>query len=508
MAESALILHGISKSFAGVEVLHGVDFDVRPGEVHALVGENGAGKSTLMKIAAGIHPLQPPGRIPGGIGPEACSGRITMGGLDHAPRNPSEALRAGIAMVHQELSLAPDLSVAENIFATNLPLKGRFVDWAELAARASAMLSDFCLPIDPMEPVSSFGIGYRQVMEILKALAANPKIVMFDEPTSSLESSETALVLDTIAQLSDRSIGVVYITHRLDEVFRVADRITVLRDGSRVWTKQAGEVSHDDVVTAMVGRDLEDMAPRTREDTGNELLRVKSLTRKGSFSNVSFAVNGGEIVGFSGLVGAGRTEVMRAIFGIDRPDSGEIFVDGHQARIRGVRDAMDAGIAYLPEDRKALGLFLDRSVEDNIVCASLDQCSRHGVVRSEVSATLSNEYCARLAIRARGIDQDVQTLSGGNQQKVLLAKWLLRKPRVLIVDEPTRGVDVGARADIHNLIRELAREGTAVIVISSDMTEIISLSDRVCVMAEGRITGMLGGDEISEEAVMRLATQR
>jgi ribose transport system ATP-binding protein len=494
VAESALVLSGISKSFAGVEVLHGVDFDVRPGEVHALVGENGAGKSTLMKIAAGVH--------------QADSGRITIGGLDHAPRNPSEALRAGIAMVHQELSLAPDLSVAENIFATNLPLKGRFVDWTELAARASALLSDFCLAIDPMEPVSSFGIGYRQVMEILKALAANPKIVIFDEPTSSLESSETALVLDTITQLSKRSIGVVYITHRLDEVFKVADRITVLRDGDRVWTKQANEVGRDDVVAAMVGRGLEDSARGEQCDAGHELLRVKGLTRKGSFSNVSFAVNCGEIVGFSGLVGAGRTEVMRAVFGIDRSDSGEVFVGGRQARIRSVKDAMDVGIAYLPEDRKALGLFLDRSVEDNIVCASLEECSRHGVVRQETSATLSSEYCARLAIKSRGIDQEVGTLSGGNQQKVLLAKWLLRKPKVLIVDEPTRGVDVGARVDIHNLMRELARVGTAVIVISSDMTEIIALSDRVCVMAEGRITGELGGDEISEEAVMRLATQR
>ena len=491
MKDPMLIIKGMRKSFGDVEVLHGVDLEVMPGEVHSLVGENGAGKSTLMKVAAGIH-------VPD-------SGVMAFRGTAYAPTSPSDALDAGIAMVHQELSLAPDVSIAENILMGQLPTRHGFVNWRELNARVSQLLTDFGLSIDPRTPVSSVGIGYRQVIEVLKALASDPKVIIFDEPTSSLEAREATLVLDAIRKLAARSIGVVYISHRMDEVFRISDRITVLRDGALVDTYNAADVSRDLVVNAMIGRETSSLYPDKASSVGDELLRVDGLTRHGEFRDISFVLRKGEILGFSGLVGAGRTEVMRSIFGVARPDSGAVYLNGERLQTRSVSDAVDAGIAYLPEERKTEGLFLDRSVEENILCGNIEICSERGVVKPQLSRALTIDMCRRLSVKAKSIYQEVQNLSGGNQQKVLLARWMAIKPRVLIVDEPTRGVDVGAKAEIHGMLRDYASEGNGVIVVSSEMPEIIGLCDRIIVLHEGRISGEVEGAGATEENLATLA---
>ena len=491
MNHPVLVLNGIRKSFGDVEVLHGVDMDVMPGEVHSLVGENGAGKSTLMKIAAGIH--------------HEDGGLMTFMGQPYSPSTPLDADRAGIAMVHQELSLAPDISVAENILVGRLPRRGCFVNWRELNSRASSLLADFGLSIDPQTPVSSLSIGYRQVIEVLKALASDPKVIIFDEPTSSLEAREADLVLDTIRKLAARNIGVVYISHRMDEVFRVSDRITVLRDGLLIGVWDSADVTRESVVNAMIGREMTQLYPDKASSVGDELLRVDGLSRAGVFRDISFVLRKGEILGFSGLVGSGRTEVMRAIFGADIPDSGAVYVYGARLDVRSARDAVDAGIAYLPEERKTQGLFVERSVEDNILCGNIGRCSRRGVVRRALSRSLALDMCRKLSVKAKGIEQELRSLSGGNQQKVLLARWMAMKPRMLIVDEPTRGVDVGAKAEIHRMLRDYASAGNGVIVVSSEMPEIIGLCDRIIVLHEGRISGEVEGTTATEAQLASLA---
>lgn len=484
-------MRSITKSFAGLRVLHGVDLDVSGGEVHAMVGENGAGKSTLMKIAAGIH--------------QPDSGEMRIRGNRFEPKGPSDAHRAGIAMVHQELSLAPDVSVAENIFVGREPCRGPFVDWKELHRRASEWLWEFCLSIEPTAPVSSLGLGYRQVIEILKAVASSPQVIIFDEPTSSLEAHETAIVLQTIRKLAAKGIGVVYISHRLDEVFAVSDCVTVLRDGRMVLTGPTGGLTREGVVNAMVGREMTELYPPRGCPGNTELLRVEGLSRGTAFRDVSFVLRPGELLGFSGLVGSGRTELMRTIFGADAADSGSVYVGGRRRRIRSVREAMTAGIAYLPEERKTLGLFLDRSVQDNIASASLTECSRLGIVRPALTQNLCGDYCRRLSIRLTDIGQEVGSLSGGNQQKVLLARWMATRPKVLIVDEPTRGVDVGAKAEIHRMLREYAEAGNGVMVVSSEMPELLGLCDRIVVMREGRISGEVSGAIATERDLITLA---
>jgi ribose transport system ATP-binding protein len=492
--DSALLeMRLIRKRFGEVLVLHCVNLDVRAGEVHALVGENGAGKSTLMRIAAGIH------------APD--DGTMAFAGRNFAPKSPAEALRAGIAMVHQELSLAPDLTVAENILAGLEPRRWRcFVDRKQLFARAAAMLAEFCPAIDPYADVAALGMGYRQVVEILKALAWNPKIIVFDEPTSALESHETALVLDTIRKLKARWVGIVYISHRLDEVFSISDRITVLRDGARAGQWNTADVSRQKVLQAMVGRELTQLYPAKPEHTGEILFSAEGLTGRGRFRQISFALRRREILGFSGLVGAGRTELMRAIFAADPLDEGTIVLDGQPRRFRSIRDAVQAGIIYVPEDRKTQGLFRDQSVEQNILCGNLRQCSRFGFVRKSLSRRLAEEYCQCFQIKSRGIDQEIRNLSGGNQQKALLARCLAALPKVLIVDEPTRGIDVAAKAEIHRLLREYANAGNGVIVVSSEMPELIGLCDRILVLHEGRLAGEVAGRTATEQELIHLAT--
>ncbi len=487
-----LEMRGIRKSFGEVRVLHGVDLDVRAGEVHALVGENGAGKSTLMRIAAGIV--------------DSDGGTMTFAGQVFAPKTPAAALRAGIAMVHQELSLARDLTVAENILAGREPRHGWFLDRQALFARASAMLAEFCPSIDPHALVGSLGMGYWQVVEVLKALAWDPKVIIFDEPTSALEAHETELVLGTIRRLREKGVGVVYISHRMDEVFRVCDRITVLRDGALAGSWPAAEATRAGVLGAMVGRELSELYPEKATGPGEVLLAVSGLRLPGSGNEIDFSLRHGEVLGFSGLLGAGRTELMRAIFAADPLGGGRIELDGRPRRFRSIRDAVDAGIAYVPEDRKSQGLFLDQSVEDNILSAKLEQGSSHGFIRPSLRRAIAERYRDELKIVLRDPDQPVSDLSGGNQQKTLLARWLAASPKVLVIDEPTRGIDVGAKVEIHRLLRDYARAGNGVIVVSSEMPELIGLCDRILVLHEGRLAGEVDGRTATEQELIHLAT--
>ena len=486
-----LELRGIRKSFGEVPVLHGVDLDVRAGEVHAVVGENGAGKSTLLRIAAGIIPPD--------------SGRMTFGGREYAPGSPADALRAGMAMVHQEMSLARDLTVAENILAGREPRRGGFLDRKALFAQAAAMLAEFCPAVSPRVLVGSLGMGYWQVIEVLKALAWAPRVIVFDEPTSALGTHETELVLGTIRKLKDKGVGVVYISHRMEEVFRVSDRVTVLRDGARVASWDAAQVSRTEVLGAMVGRALGQLYPAKASACGAVLLSVTDLRLPGSKPAISFALRRGEILGFSGLLGAGRTELMRGIFAADPVEAGSLLLEGRPCRFRSIREAVEAGIAYVPEDRTAQGLFLDQSVQDNILCAGLKRCSRGGFLRPSVCRELAEEHRRQLGIAMRDPDQEMRTLSGGNQQKVLLARWLAVSPRVLIVDEPTRGIDVGAKVEIHRLLRAYAEAGNGVIIVSSEMPELIGLCDRIIVLHEGRLAGEVSGEGATERGLIQLA---
>jgi ribose transport system ATP-binding protein len=487
-----LEMRGIWKRFAEVPVLRAAGLELAPGEVHALVGENGAGKSTLMRIAAGI------------LRPDA--GTLAFCGRAFAPRSPADALRAGLAMAHQELSLAPDLTVAENILAGLEPHWGWFIAWKELRQRAERMLAQFCPSIAADAPVSSLSLSALQVVEILKTLAWRPKAFVFDEPTSSLDAQESELVLETIRKLKAQSAGIVFISHRMDEVFAIADRITVLRDGAVVGSWPRETVTRQEIVRAMVGRELTQLYPAKADRCGEVLLAVEGCTRRGRFRDVSFVLRRGEILGFCGLVGAGRTELMRAIFGADPLESGRIVLEGKPRRFRSIRQAVQAGVAYVPEDRKQQGLFLDQSAGDNLLCGNLERCSAGGVVRPCRCRELAEEYQRQLHIVGADLAQEVRTLSGGNQQKVLLARWLATTPKVLIADEPTRGIDIGAKGEIHSLLRDFAAAGHGVIVVSSELPELLGLCDRILVMHEGRLAGEVAGRSATECDLIHLAT--
>ncbi|MFO0896627.1 MAG: sugar ABC transporter ATP-binding protein [Pirellulales bacterium] len=498
-----LALRGIEKRFPGVFALRGVDLEVRAGEVHALLGENGAGKSTLMHVLAGVFP-------PDG-------GRIDFAGQEHAAfANERAALEAGVALVYQERSLFGPLSVAENIFAGRQPrTRFRRIDYRRLHDESRKLLHEVGLDVDPQTPLERLSSAQQQLVEVAKALSVQAKLILFDEPTAALAPAEAERLFGLIRKLRAAGVGVVYISHRLEEVFALADRATVLKDGQGQGTFALSELSPQRLINLMVGRELNPHQPRadTAPADSPPLLQVRSLSdpadgapRKPRLENVGFDVRAGEIVGLAGLVGAGRSETALALFGARPGCRGEILVDGRTVQPGSPAAAIAAGIGYLPEDRKLSGLFLDMSIADNVASAA---GRRFGVwrFRGGEQRAKARELCSALRVVCRGPDEPVKNLSGGNQQKVILARWLLADPRVLLVDEPTRGVDVGAKAEIHQLLYEQARRGKAVVVISSDMLELLAVSDRIVVMCEGRVTGELSRAEATEAKVVGLASQ-
>ncbi|MTI02767.1 sugar ABC transporter ATP-binding protein [Roseibium sp. RKSG952] len=489
---------GIDKFFPGVRALKSVQFDLEPGEVHALMGENGAGKSTLMKILSGIYQRD------GGI--------LMIEGREVSPTTPREAQDLGIGIIHQELSLMNDLTVAQNIFIGREPRKsfGR-LDEAALNTQTAEIFASMNLSLDPKALVGSLTIAKQQMVEIAKALSFRSKVLIMDEPTAALNDAEIAELFVIIRRLKAEGVGIVYISHKMDELKQISDRVTVMRDGEYVGTVGAAETPISQIIAMMVGREVNE-EPLDVPDLGDaELsLQVTGLNRDKEIQDVTFSVKKGEILGFAGLMGAGRTEVARAIFGADPKDSGEIRVHGQVVSIKSPTDAVKAGIGYLSEDRKHFGLATGMNVRDNIALASMDLFTGAGGVLhdSEISDT-AKSYIKQLGIRTPSDVQEVRLLSGGNQQKVVIAKWLLRDCDILIFDEPTRGIDVGAKSEIYRLLEDLAGQGKTIIVISSELPEIMRLSHRIAVMCEGRLTGILpGGKDTTQEDIMHLATQR
>jgi rhamnose transport system ATP-binding protein len=482
-------LSNISKSFVGVRVVNDVSFDVRPGEVHALVGENGAGKSTLIKIIAGVHTPD--------------SGTIKINGEEMRFATPGQAVKAGIAIVYQELLLFPELSVAENIFLNHAPrTKWRALDWAEMRKRARVLLDDLdSHHLDVDAKVGTLSVANRQRVEIAKALSQNARVVIMDEPTASLAEADVQQLLTIVRRLRDRGVGIVYVSHKLPEIFALADRVTVLRDGAYVGTKPIGEVTERSLVNMMVGRSIDQLFPKEDVTPGETRLEVRNLSFGTAVSDISFTLRSGEILGIAGLVGSGRTELALTIFGVTPATSGEILVDGKSVTIHSPEQARDLGIAYVPEDRGLQGLIRPQTIAENISLTVLKKLARGFIVDRGKEERLASDFISRLGIRTRGPSQAARQLSGGNQQKVVLAKWLAAEPRILIMDEPTRGIDVGAKSEIHALMSRLAKSGLAILMISSELPEVLGMSDRVLVMNGGRIVAEFARKDATPETV-------
>jgi ABC-type sugar transport system ATPase subunit len=497
-----LEMREITKSFPGVRALGGVTFDLHEGEIHALVGENGAGKSTLMKILGGVYPS-----------PE-YGGEIRLHGELQRFRSIRDAETAGIAIVFQELSLVKDLTVGENIFLGREPRRFGVVLWDELYRQAKRLLDELRLKIDPRTPVRNLGIGQQQLVEIAKALSHRARILVLDEPTAALTDAEVETLVRILNQLREQGIGMVYISHKLEEVFRLSDRITVLRDGRTVGTQPTGSLSEARVIALMVGREVTDIFPKVEHAFGEMVFEARNITvedpnvaGKLLVDRVSFGVRRGEVLGIAGLMGAGRSEMLMAIFGAHTGKvSGEVFVEGRRARITNPSEAIRHGIGYVTEDRKRFGLVLEQAILNNMTLASLPLVSGRFVTNTESEAVTGQRAMRELRIKARSLFTIAGTLSGGNQQKVVLAKWLLTKPRLLFLDEPTRGIDIGAKQEIYTQINKLAREGLAIILVSSELPEVLGLADRVLVLHEGRLMCEFTRTEATPEAVMACAT--
>ena len=486
----ALRVENIVKTFPSVRALDGVSFDVMPGEVHALLGENGAGKSTLMKVLAGMH------------APD--SGRIFAAGREIAPRTPLEAKAEGIVLIHQELSLVEDLSVAENIFIGELP-RDRFglVKWRKLRADADAILKRLNCDFGSDTMVSRLSIAKKQMVEIARALTVDAKAVIFDEPTASLTDHEKVVLFEIIADLKARGVGIVYISHRMEEIFHISDRISVLRDGAYRGTVVTAETDEDEITRMMIGRSLDYSRLEAANPPRETVLELDNLSCAGLFEDVSFRVRAGEVLGFYGLVGAGRTEIAETLFGLRAPTGGRILLDGEEVTIGSPVEAIRRGMALIPESRNEQGLVLGMSCRDNMTLPQIGDLTAGPMISNGGEIAIYDMYRDRLDIRSPSWRQEVGNLSGGNQQKIVIGKWLAMKPRLLIVDEPTRGIDVGAKGEIHNLIRELADSGYAVIVISSEMPEILRVSDRVIAMYHGRIMREFTADEVTEDNLVQ-----
>jgi ribose transport system ATP-binding protein len=490
-----LQMKGIMKAFPGVQALAGVDLEVLPGEVHALIGENGAGKSTLIRILGGIHL------------PDA--GGIILRGRPVSITTPRRAQELGVAIIHQELNQVGPLSVGENLLLGQEPRRWRwFVDWEALYARTRAELAELGVPVDPRARMDLLSVAERQTVEIARALSRKADILVMDEPTAALTLEEVERLFAIIGDLRARGVSMIYISHRLEEVFRIADRVTVLRDGHYVGTHPVRALDVDRLIQLMVGRKVTEKYPREPVTPGPPRLEVRGLSADGLFRDVSFTVRAGEILGIAGLAGSGKIEVAHAIFGMLPLDSGEVFVEGRRATIRGPADAIALGIGLVPEDRKALGLVLAMSIRDNVSLPSLERVSTAGFVRAGEERAVVDQAMHRLDIRAPTRDQIVRSLSGGNQQKVVVAKWLQAGAKILLLCEPTRGIDVATKVEMYRLMVELARGGAAVVMVSSELPEVLGMSDRILVMHEGRITGEFPHDEATQETIMARASGR
>ncbi|MDR0590165.1 MAG: sugar ABC transporter ATP-binding protein [Spirochaetaceae bacterium] len=496
MEENALLrVQKVTKRFPGVTALKAVSFDVQAGEVHGLCGENGAGKSTIIKVITGAHP--------------PSEGEVFFNTQKMENITPHYSMSLGIACIYQELNLAPYMTVAENIYLGREVLKQKtlgLLDRESMKEESRRVLQSLGLDIDPAINVGTLGVGKQQMVEIARAVRAEAKLIIMDEPTSALSAHEAHELLEIVKHLRENGVAVIYISHRLDEVKEISDRVTILRDGQSVGTFENKDLSIDDMVKYMVGRDITQKYPKVKAPIGKEMLRVEGLTRKGVVENISFTVRAGEVLGFAGLVGAGRTEVARALTGADPIDSGAVFVEGKQVKIKSPRDSIKAGIAFLTEDRKGQGLILIQNIEFNSTLVNLKHYKKHILLHLKNAKKDAERMIKELHIIAPGITMPAGNLSGGNQQKVVIAKWMLSKAKVFIFDEPTRGIDVGAKIEVYNLINTLVKEGAAVIMISSEMDECIGMSDRIIVMHEGKIVTELEGSGVTQEKIMYAAS--
>jgi len=497
MADNSLTLEtkGIYMAFGGVDVLKDVDFEIHRGEVHGLVGENGAGKSTLAKIIAGVH--------------QPRAGIIELEGEQVVIPSPHVATALGIALIHQEPLTFPELDVAENIFIGRQPITGgvRRVDWRAMYERASELLDTLGVDLEPHSKMRGMSIADQQMVEMAGALSQDAKILLMDEPTAALTPSEVEDLFAMMRRLRDQGTAIVFISHRLEEIFEICDRVSVLRDGEMVGVRDPKQISVDEVIRMMVGRPLSALYEKgNAHEIGQPVLEVKNLSRTMKFEDISLDVRAGEIVGVAGLVGSGRTDVARALFGALDIDAGVVSVDGEEVRINRPRDALAQGMIYVPEDRQHHGLLMSMTISQNVTLPVLETLVPSGWLRDRLEREVTKEYVEKLNIILRSISQPVRELSGGNQQKVVLSKWLLAKPKVMILDEPTRGIDIGAKAEVHRLMGELASQGLAILMISSELPEILAMSDRVIVMREGRITARFTRDEATAERIMAAAT--
>ncbi len=485
-------LKGIVKLFPGVRALDGVSFDIREGEVHSLCGENGAGKSTLIKVMTGVH--------------KRDGGDYLIDGKSVHFNSTTEGIAAGVSCVYQELSIAPQLDVAQNLFIGNLPMKGGLIDHKMLYEKTTEILNELDMHISPKTIAGDLSVGQQQMIEIGRALTRNARLIIMDEPTSSLSEQETETLFNVIRKLVDRNIAIIYISHKLDEVMFLSDRITVIRDGKNIISKDKDQFTQDELIANMIGRPLENLYLKEPAEITTPMLEVKNLTRKGVFEDISFTVRKGEVVGFFGLVGAGRSEIMRAVFGVDKYDSGEVILDGKKLKGGSPSAAIENGIGFCTEDRKKEGLALRLSILLNMTLVRLPKLAKLGVIDRGAQRKAADQYMKSISIKAPSVQQLVGNLSGGNQQKVVVAKWLMMNPKVLIVDEPTRGIDVGSKSEIYGLLSDLAKQGMAIIVVSSEIEEVMGVCDSIVTIYEGKKTAQLDiTPELTREEVLTYA---
>ena len=486
-----LEVQNLCKSFSGIRVLDNITFNLEKGEVHALMGENGAGKSTFMKILMGL------------LTPD--SGDIILDGQKVQHSSVHEMLEKGVSMIHQEILMVPELTVAQNIFLGKEPHRFSWVDEKSICKKTKELLSALHVNIDPKAKMKNLSIAEKQMVEIAKAISNNAKIIIMDEPTSALSDKEVSTLFNIIKDLKNKGVAIIYISHKMDEIYQISDRITVLRDGQYIATKSVQALVIKDLISMMVGREINDIFPATELNSGDKILKIVNLSSKGKFENISFSVNAGEVLGIAGLVGAGRTELARAIAGLDGFEEGEVFINEEKVIVQSPKNAMKLGIGYVSEDRKALGFIPHLSVKQNISLSSLQSLANKWFVSGEKEEALAESMKNNLKIKASDINQKLMYLSGGNQQKVVIARVLSASPRVIILDEPTRGIDIGAKFEIYKLINDLKRKGLAIILISSELPEILGMSDRILVLSKGKQTALFSRTEATQEKVMQYA---